>query len=146
MAKYSDQTEEQKEVARAQARERYWRNREKYIERSRAIPKDVQRERNRVSRTRLKAEVYSHYGDKCVCCGEATPKFLSIDHVNGGGYQHRQAIGGGLALLYDIRKRGYPSEFQILCFNCNQGRQLNGGICPHKEEVNGTKHENAGSC
>lgn len=26
---------------------------------------------------------------------------------------------------------GFPDELQLLCFNCNCGRQRNGGVCPH---------------
>jgi hypothetical protein len=63
--------------------------------------------------------------------------FLSIDHVNGGGRGHRKSLGtkaSSGAMLYDIKNRGFPPDFQILCFNCNCGRQRNGGVCPHKEE------------
>jgi hypothetical protein len=28
---------------------------------------------------------------------------------------------------------GFPAGFQVLCFNCNQGRRLNHGVCPHVE-------------
>jgi hypothetical protein len=31
-------------------------------------------------------------------------------------------------------EHGCPQDgrFRILCFNCNQGRALNGGVCPHE--------------
>ncbi len=35
-----------------------------------------------------------------------------------------------------IIKNNFPEEFQILCFNCNSGRHINGGICPHEEKRN----------
>ena len=65
---------------------------------------------------------------------KATPAFLSIDHVNGGGRAHRKAVGGGIAVLLDIIKRGFPAQFQLLCYNCNLGPYLNGGSCPHKDQ------------
>jgi len=131
--RYADLPEEARERQREYARAYYWRNRDARVAYQRSRPKELVRERNRQSRAKLKAEVYSHYGSVCSCCGESNLGFLSIDHINGGGFKHRTEVGGGLGILYDIRKRGYPPEFQILCFNCNLGRQLNGGVCPHKE-------------
>lgn len=130
---YSELTEEQKEKVRERSRRYYWEHREERVAYQRALDPAAKNQRSKDWRVKLKAEVYSHYGDRCACCGEANPMFLTLDHVNGGGYQHRKTVGGGLGMLLDIRKRGFPPEFQVLCFNCNQGRQLNGGICPHKE-------------
>jgi hypothetical protein len=31
-----------------------------------------------------------------------------------------------------LRKNGFPEGFQVLCANCNIGRHINGGICPHE--------------
>ena len=42
-----------------------------------------------------KAKVMTHYGGKCVCCGEAGVDFLTIDHTHGGGNAHRESIGLG---------------------------------------------------
>jgi hypothetical protein len=33
-----------------------------------------------------------------------------------------------------LKKRGYPPGYRVLCFNCNRGRYLNGGVCPHEIE------------
>lgn len=68
------------------------------------------------------------YGGKCVCCGEKEPKFLSFDHINGGGSQHRKVIGG--KIIRWLKKNGYPEGFQILCHNCNLARGFY-GQCPH---------------
>jgi hypothetical protein len=125
--------ERTKEARREQAKAYYWRNRDARVAYQRTVPKEVQRGRSKANYRKIKAEVYSHYGSVCACCGESELLFLTLDHINGGGFQHRKTVGGGLAILYDIKKRGFPPEFQVLCFNCNQGRQLNGGICPHRE-------------
>lgn len=83
-------------------------------------------------RNDLKAQIFEAYGARCNCCGETNTGFLSIDHVNGGGNEHRKSVGGGAQVYLDIIRRGFPEDFQILCYNCNLGRQWNEGVCPHK--------------
>lgn len=79
---------------------------------------------------RLKIEVITAYGGKCACCGVAELAFLTIDHIKGGGGRHRRMIGN---LYRWLKRHGFPKgDFQCLCFNCNCGRKVNGGICPHK--------------
>lgn len=74
------------------------------------------------------------YGAACSCCGETGREFLTIDHVDGGGSQHRLSLGSGnRRVMLDIIARGFPPEFQVQCFNCNCGRARNGGVCPHVE-------------
>jgi hypothetical protein len=83
---------------------------------------------------RIKQETVDAYGGKCVCCGEGTFEFLSIDHVNGGGDHHRREVGGGGVVLYQwLRKRNFPQDgrFQVLCFNCNMAKGFY-GACPHE--------------
>jgi hypothetical protein len=82
---------------------------------------------------KYKAQIFAAYGGICACCGEDEPSFLSIDHVHGGGNAHRREVGGGnRRMMLQIIKAGYPPEYQLLCFNCNCGRALNGGVCPHQ--------------
>lgn len=69
----------------------------------------------------------------CVCCQETQTLFLALDHIDGGGGKHRQETGGGGFYSW-LKRNHYPSGFRILCHNCNMGRQLNGGICPHRQE------------
>jgi hypothetical protein len=81
--------------------------------------------------------VMNHYGGRCVCCGEDSQIFLCIDHIKNNGNKHRKEIGrtqSGKAFYYWIIQNDYPDDLQILCFNCNMGKQLNGGICPHQTE------------
>lgn len=83
------------------------------------------------ARSRLKDKVFAAYGGYvCACCSETEPSFLSIDHINGGGCQHRKEIGGG-RMYYWLRDQGFPPGFQVLCMNCQYGRKNNKGICPH---------------
>lgn len=96
---------------------------------------------NRKWRWKVRCETISHYGKECICCGELNMKFLTIDHIKGGGNKHRREINNGGVqsgyLMYAwLRKNNYPKGFQTMCMNCNWARQHNNGICPHKEEVN----------
>jgi hypothetical protein len=81
---------------------------------------------------KIRLEVLQAYGGKCACCGEAEPAFLAIDHVNGNGNKHRKETKlRGLKMFFWLRRNGYPSEFQLLCHNCNVAKGSN-GICPHQ--------------
>ena len=86
----------------------------------------------------LKIEVLGHYGGICKCCKETDIRFLTIDHIHGGGGAQRKEIfkykGAGSSAFYLWLKRNdYPEGYQVLCWNCNSGRHYNGGICPHKD-------------
>ena len=72
--------------------------------------------------------VITHYGGKCECCGENKKEFLAIDHIKGGGRQHRKIIGGNIARW--IIMNNFPKEFRILCHNCNMSLGVY-GYCPH---------------
>ena len=83
---------------------------------------------------RTKYKVMRAYGGKCVCCGESTLSFLTIDHPNNDGVKDRLAHGVGSTFYRWLKKGGYPEGYRVLCFNCNCGRQINGGECPHEEQ------------
>jgi len=76
-------------------------------------------------------ECINHYGAFCVCCGEKEDKFLSIDHVNNDGFIHRKTTKNFRNIYLWLKKNNYPNIVQVLCFNCNLGKRVNGGICPH---------------
>lgn len=76
-----------------------------------------------------KEECISHYGVKCYCCSESNLIFLTIDHINGGGNKHRKEIG--TRLYRWLIKNNFPNGFQVSCMNCNWGKYLNKGVCPH---------------
>lgn len=87
---------------------------------------------------RLKLAALGAYGGGCTCCGEHDHRFLSIDHVDQDGAEHRRAIKsvGGYGFYYWLKNNDYPGGFQVMCFNCNHGRFINGGVCPHQEGAN----------
>lgn len=85
---------------------------------------------------RIKAEVFSTYGNCCACCGELEMAFLTIDHVSGGGRQERiQNKMSSNKLFLTIRRLGFPPAYQILCANCNMAKHTR-GVCPHQKEEN----------
>jgi len=92
-------------------------------------------ERTRECNARLRAEMISAYGSKCVCCGESRPQFLTVDHKDGSGARHRKQIGDGAGRLRQyLRANGYPKDnYQLLCFNCNCSKGFY-GRCPHEDE------------
>lgn len=80
-----------------------------------------------------RAEVLNAYGGAiCACCGETIEKFLVVDHINNDGAEHRRTIRRNTINKW-LKDNNFPPGYQVLCFNCNMGKQLNGGICPHKQ-------------
>jgi len=83
---------------------------------------------------RLRQQTVAAYGGQCACCGEVEPKFLAIDHIDGGGNKHRQRLGmkAGVGQFYRwLRQQGFPPGYRVLCHNCNQAIG-NYGFCPHQ--------------
>jgi hypothetical protein len=122
-----------------QAARRYQTERVKILEHSKQWKeanalryRSQQKEYRRAGRARIFAEVLAHYGGACACCGERERWFLTIDHIDGNGWEHRRQIGKTDMWKW-LHANGYPTGFQILCFNCNAGRYRNGGVCPHEQ-------------
>ena len=92
---------------------------------------------------KLKEQGVVQYGDgTCACCGENNLGFLTLDHIDNFGYEsggEGRGVNrlGGNRLLTRLRQQGWPDKdkLQILCINCNAGRQMNGGVCPHRKAV-----------
>lgn len=84
-----------------------------------------------------KKRVFAHYGESCVCCGEAHPDFLAMDHINNDGASHRKDINGNnrSGRIYGwLIRNNFPQAFQTLCHNCNFSKHLNKGQCIHQIE------------
>lgn len=91
------------------------------------------RDRHSLIRSEEKKIVFEYYGNRCSCCDENEPCFLAIDHIDGNGNQHRKDIGKAGSGFYKwLIVNDFPEGFQVLCHNCNMGKHLNGGKCPHK--------------
>ena len=94
--------------------------------------------KGRINSQLVKIEALTVYGGdppKCACCGETNIGFLTLDHVNSDGRNYRRdsARKSGNTSYWYLKGLGWPKDppLQVLCFNCNCGRQHNGGICPH---------------
>lgn len=75
---------------------------------------------------------YSGPVPACACCGEQHTEFLVIDHVGGGGSQHRKNLGASTIYTW-LKQKGYPDGFRVLCHNCNFAIRF-GDPCPHERE------------
>jgi hypothetical protein len=88
---------------------------------------------NKRRRREDRETVLWHYGAECSCCGETELMFLTMDHVNDDGAEHRRQVPPDKLYRWII-KSGFPDSFRVLCYNCNCGRSRNGGECPHASE------------
>ena len=102
-----------REKARIRGRRCYWKNREKMLMES-------------MKRGYLnKIEVFTQYSTSeypsCAYCGETDVRVLQIDHIDGGGRQHRKEIkkSAGKEFYAWLKKQDFPKGFQVLCANCN---------------------------
>lgn len=68
----------------------------------------------------------------CNCCGETMLQFMTVEHKPGTrkkyGHNHKFS---GVNLYRWIIKNKFPSDFEILCMNCNFARGIF-GKCPHE--------------
>jgi hypothetical protein len=91
-------------------------------------------ERKRGYKFALREEMLVSYGHKCQCCGESHSNFLSIDHIGGGGNQHRKSLGmkSGSDFYLWLKRASFPKDkFRLLCHNCNSATS-HGRACPHR--------------
>lgn len=87
--------------------------------------------KNKINWNNIKINIYNLLGNKCNCCGEKEINFLQIDHINNDGFKERH-INKHIVQYFEHIKNN-RSNFQLLCANCNWGKKMNNGICPHKD-------------
>lgn len=83
---------------------------------------------------RIKDKFFDTYGRKCNCpgCSEIRREYLTLDHVqNDGAIRKKEHHGRGLGEYRRAIREYRPDIYQTLCFNCNCGKERNGGSCPH---------------
>jgi len=84
-----------------------------------------------IRRMRL-ATLDAYGGPVCKCCGDKNEEFLTIDHIDGRGAEHRRTIKrGGHSFYLWLKQNGFPKGFRVLCMNCNFSLGMR-GYCPHK--------------
>lgn len=91
-------------------------------------------EKKQAKRQKLKLKVYELYGNACACCGESNQYFLTLDHINRDGHEERRKGVKQTQLLKSLLQLK-REDIQLLCYNCNCGRERTDGICPHKLEM-----------
>lgn len=92
------------------------------------------RERDNALTHKIKYETLAEYSlgeiPECQCCGETNLIFLTVDHIRGGGVQHRIKARYHSLTKY-LYYHNFPRGYRTLCFNCNFAVQF--GDCPHKQ-------------
>ena len=137
--------EKNRERRREISRNYYYRNKDKVKARTKKYYKEnkskILTQKERISNyskkysQKLKYEIieyYSYGSIECKCCREKEYDFLTLDHINGGGAKHRREVGVGIAYWLWLKRNNFPNGYQVLCMNCNLGRQKHNGVCPHK--------------
>jgi hypothetical protein len=96
-------------------------------------------EKNKKSYQYLRSNVISHYSNNmmiCMCpgCNENHLDFLTIDHIDNNGSEHRKQLGnvGGTGLYKWLIKNNFPTGFQVLCMNCNFSKGKHGKCSKHQ--------------
>ena len=74
-------------------------------------------------RRQLRDDIFQWLGNECNECGFDDPRAFQIDHLNGGGRQHRKSMNDSptVYLRYVLE---HLDEFQLLCANCNQIKRI----------------------
>ena len=133
-------TNTHKEEIKKKNHERYARDRDKCLARTKEWAKNNPERRRLLGRlcaARRRMRILQHYSQNipsCACCGETQLEFLTIDHINNDGAEHRRKISGGGKGAHSyawIVRNNFPPGFQVLCWNCNCSKGFY-GECPHK--------------
>ena len=75
----------------------------------------------------LKTQVLAHYGEVCKCCGCRDFDYLTVDHIDGNGGEHRVELFGsnkaaGRVFYLWLIRNGFPDGYQSLCKSCNYSK------------------------
>ena len=115
------------------ANKKYRQNHKEAIRERRRKDYQLHKEKRKASqkdfRERCKVEILTTYstGDipECVRCKITDIDVLTIDHVNGGGFQERKKLGvGGGGFYLWLKRQGFPKGYQVLCANCNMKKLI----------------------
>lgn len=93
----------------------------------------------------LRLQMFAHLGDRCACCGESHPYFLTLEHINGDSTKHfygrKDMLPAGreqsntYVELRKARKSGWDrTQYEVLCIGCNFAKG-HYGQCPHRTGV-----------
>lgn len=97
-------------------------------------------------RWKLKLEALNAYGGHCSICGISNPQYLTVDHIDNDGADHREQVMGsrraaGWNFYAWLRKEKYPPGYQILCWNHNSSKDTHPELCEEAYIICGDKSE-----
>lgn len=78
---------------------------------------------NRERQKFFKLQVFNAYSSndiKCKNCGISEIHFLTLDHIHGRKVMGHDRNYPSSKLYRTLIKEGFPSGYQVLCFNCNR--------------------------
>jgi RNase P subunit RPR2 len=104
-----------REEIRKRARVRYWANRDKHIEKSRAYNL---RNPSWIRLRRKRLEAIQRFGGICSRCGFSDWRALQFDHKDGDGSKDRRLHRHNNFGYYNYIMQN-PNKFNLLCSNCN---------------------------
>lgn len=112
--------------------------RKKYIKQWSAKNVKLNRGYQKKYRMKLRQLAIAHYSNNkntCSCCRENHWEFLSLDHIDGGGAEHRRLlkVRGGHNFYQWLKTNNYPKGYRVLCMNCNMSWG-SWGYCPHESQ------------
>lgn len=125
---------EKQNATRVRWRDTHKEERRAYEAKWRREHKENQRRASKKYNQELKLQVLSHYSltiyPICAHCGIADVDVLCLDHIEGGGSENRRKgiEKSGESLYAQLRIRGYPIGFQVLCSNCNLKKLITEGF------------------
>ncbi len=139
--------EANREAERERTHRNYEADREAALERARQYHetnREVILDRQRHHRETIRARVLAHYSPssppRCACPDCNVTENLTIDHVNGGGGEHRAELFGrdeaGWHFYAWLVAENFPRGYQVLCMPCNSSK-FKGERCrlDHAERV-----------
>jgi hypothetical protein len=71
---------------------------------------------------KIKLEIISKLGNKCVLCGENRFNFLTVDHVNNDGNKEKHNNHYSIIrqkIINGLTEEELKLTYQVLCYNCN---------------------------
>jgi hypothetical protein len=71
---------------------------------------------------KIKERAINAYGGECAQCHIRNYQYLTIDHMNNDGAEHRKTVPGGHAFYLWLKRHHYPPGFQVLCQNHNAAK------------------------
>lgn len=97
--------------------------------------KACHRQKSKIRHAAKKLKALQHYSQSeipfCACCKIENLEFLTFDHINGGGSQHRKTVKD---MAWWLNREKFPPGFRVLCLNCN-GAMGFYGYCPHQRST-----------